>query len=89
MADQLEKPYATAWRRCCNGQWTVTNDLPCLFIYGANSHYVLQPGREAALRRFPNAEFLEIPNAGHWLHAEQPAAFLSGVTDFLTRQPSH
>ncbi len=62
------------------------SDIPCLFIHGGNSHYLSPAGREAARHHFPNAEFVTIPDAGHWLHAEQPAAFLKGIRNFLHRQ---
>ena len=61
------------------------SEIPCLFIHGGASHYMSSAGRDAARQHFANAEFLTIPNAGHWLHAEQPAAFLEGVSDFLNR----
>jgi pimeloyl-ACP methyl ester carboxylesterase len=32
---------------------------------------------------FPSAEIAVIDNAGHWLHAERPAAFLAIVDAFL------
>ena len=58
---------------------------PALFIYGAKSSYVTPPAREAALERFPNAEFESLEDTGHWLHAEKPAEFNGAVTDFLQR----
>jgi esterase len=58
---------------------------PALFIAGARSDYVL-PQHEPAIRRlFSKAEIARIENAGHWLHAEQPAAFLAIVESFLNR----
>jgi esterase len=56
---------------------------PALFIAGANSGY-LRPEHEPAIRRlFPAAEFVRIPDAGHWVHAEQPEMFLAAVERFL------
>ncbi len=50
-------------------------DGPTLFVSGAHSDYVL-PTHHAAIRElFPQARFDTIPNAGHWLHADQPEAF--------------
>jgi pimeloyl-ACP methyl ester carboxylesterase len=58
---------------------------PVLFIAGGRSDY-LQPAHEPAIRHlFPNAEIARIENAGHWLHAEQPDAFLAIVESFLNR----
>ncbi len=51
-------------------------------LAGDSSDYVL-PEYHAAFRRlFPACRFASIP-AGHWLHAENPLAFLKEVTGFL------
>lgn len=58
-------------------------DGPTLFVAGARSHYV-RPEHEPVIRRyFPRASIVTIANAGHWVHAEQPAAFLDVITPFL------
>ena len=57
---------------------------PTLFIAGARSDYLL-PEHEPGIRRFfPNARIERIENAGHWVHAEQPLAFLEVVERFLS-----
>jgi esterase len=62
-----------------------TYNGPALFVAGGRSNY-LRPEHEPAIRHlFPNAEIAVIDNAGHWLHAEQPAAFLAIIEAFLTR----
>jgi pimeloyl-ACP methyl ester carboxylesterase len=62
-----------------------TYDGPALFVVGGRSNY-LRPEHEPAIRHlFPNAEIAVVDNAGHWLHAEQPAAFLAIIEAFLTR----
>lgn len=56
---------------------------PTLFIRGGNSPYI-QPEDEPLLRsRFPTAEIVTIPGAGHWVHYEAPEAFLRVVDKFL------
>ncbi len=61
-------------------------DGPALFLAGAASDYV-RPQSEAAIRAlFPRAEIDRIEDAGHWVHAEQPQAFLARVRAFLNRQ---
>lgn len=56
---------------------------PTLFVAGGRSDY-LSPEHETAIRRlFPAAELARIPDAGHWVHAEQPQAFLDLVEPFL------
>jgi pimeloyl-ACP methyl ester carboxylesterase len=58
---------------------------PTLFIAGANSGY-LRPEHEPAIRRlFPTAKFVRVPDASHWVHAEQPEAFLQAAETFLSR----
>jgi esterase len=56
---------------------------PCLFVTGANSNYVLPEHRPVIRTWFPNARFVAIKNAGHWVHAENQAGFLSVVEAFL------
>lgn len=55
---------------------------PLLVLSGDASDYV-RPEHQARFRAlFPDARFTAI-KAGHWLHAENPAAFLAEVTAFL------
>jgi pimeloyl-ACP methyl ester carboxylesterase len=57
--------------------------FPLLFIKGELSGYI-RPEDEASIRKFfPWANITVIPEAGHWVHAEQPAAFLRAVREFL------
>jgi esterase len=53
-----------------------------LVLAGDASDYVLPEHHPRFRALFPAAEFTTIP-AGHWLHAENPAAFLEKVTAFL------
>jgi esterase len=56
---------------------------PTLFVTGARSDYV-QPEQHPRIRAlFPAVRFVAIKDAGHWLHAEQPAAFNATVGPFL------
>lgn len=56
---------------------------PTLFIKGENSAYI-QTSHEASMRRlFPAHQLSVISDAGHWLHAEKPAAFNALVSEFL------
>ena len=57
---------------------------PALFVAGARSNYIL-PEHEPGIRRlFPRARIMRIDRAGHWVHAEQPQAFLQTVGPFLS-----
>jgi pimeloyl-ACP methyl ester carboxylesterase len=51
-------------------------------LSGTTSDYVQPEHRAAFLRLFPAATFATI-EAGHWLHAENPVAFLAEATRFL------
>jgi pimeloyl-ACP methyl ester carboxylesterase len=62
------------------------NNYPVLFIKGANSNYILPEDFQAIRRIYPEAEIVEIPNAGHWLHAEQPQLFMDAVWSFLRKE---
>jgi pimeloyl-ACP methyl ester carboxylesterase len=58
-------------------------DGPTLFIAGERSDYV-QPAHRAAIRRlFPRASLLKLRDAGHWIHAERPDAFVATLLPFL------
>ena len=50
-------------------------EVPTLFLKGANSDYILPEDERLILKQFPRGQIISIPNAGHWLHAEQPEDF--------------
>lgn len=56
---------------------------PTLFIRGGNSSYILDEDLEKIQHHFPNMQLQTIPNAGHWLHAENPVLFYQFCIDFL------
>jgi pimeloyl-ACP methyl ester carboxylesterase len=56
---------------------------PTLFIRGENSNYIIPSEFETYKHNFPNAKLVTVPKAGHWVHAENPEAFLSELTNFL------
>jgi len=58
-------------------------DGPTLFVSGAESDYVRPEHRPAIRGLFPAARFVRVRHAGHWLHADNPAGFLSVVEGFL------
>lgn len=58
-------------------------DGPVLVLAGERSDYI-RPEHHALFRAlFPAAEFATVPEAGHWVHAENPAGFLALVGPFL------
>ncbi|MET3918494.1 esterase [Variovorax sp. OAS795] len=59
------------------------SDAPALFLHGAESDYV-RPSSHAGIRAlFPHAQIDAIAGAGHWVHADQPAALSCGLRDWL------
>ena len=56
---------------------------PSVFVTGANSDYVRAEHRPIIRALFPASRFVSVKNAGHWLHADNPAGFLSVVEAFL------
>lgn len=54
-----------------------------LFIKGKYSPYINQESYASIERLFPNNVLEEIEGAGHWVHAEQPEAFLRVISAFL------
>lgn len=60
-------------------------DHSTLFIRGGNSNYILDEDWTAIKNSFPEAELATIPNAGHWLHAENPTLFFFLVNTFLNK----
>lgn len=58
-------------------------DKPTLFIKGGNSAYIRPTDWPAIEERFPAAQLATIEGAGHWVHADQPAALRQLVLDFL------
>jgi pimeloyl-ACP methyl ester carboxylesterase len=51
-----------------------------IFLAGGNSKYIKENSTEML---FPFAKIQTIPDAEHWIHVQQPEAFLRAVTDFL------
>lgn len=60
-------------------------DGPTLFLSGANSEYMKPEYRPVIRAHFPQARFAKLSGAGHWLHAEQPRAFISSVQAWLNK----
>ena len=56
---------------------------PVLFLRGANSNYIRPEDHDLIKNHFPSAVIQDIPNAGHWLHAENPKDFLAKSLAFL------
>jgi len=60
--------------------------LPCLFIKGELSDYILDTDYPIIQHHFPNAEQAIVAKAGHWLHAENPKLFFEVMSQWLQKQ---
>lgn len=57
--------------------------MPVLVIRGENSKDLTRPVFERMLSLLPNGSGVEIKGAGHWVHFEQPEAFISALKEFF------
>ena len=74
----------TGYKNIMEGIHTAnTFEKPSLFVRGAQSKYILDEDFDEIRKCFPNAQFETLSNAGHWLHADQPAAFLNLAEKFF------
>lgn len=58
-------------------------EVPALFIRGERSDYVMDSDIPEIQEIFPRSYVETVNDSGHWIHAEQPAAFLKAVLDFV------
>ncbi len=64
-------------------EFDTTIKVETLFVRGGNSGYILDNDKVSIDYAFAKAQLKTIPNAGHWLHAQQPQLFYETVTEFL------
>ena len=58
-------------------------DVPTLIIRGADSTLLRHDVAVAMQVAIPDCRLVEIPAGGHWVHLEQPNAYLASVSAFL------
>lgn len=57
--------------------------FPVIFLKGGDSDYI-SPGDFLDIRKvFPAAEIVEIPGAGHWIHADKPDEVIRNLKKLL------
>lgn len=59
--------------------------FPVLFVKGERSNYITEQDLPIIKTVFPEADFVSIPDAGHWLHAEQSSLLVKNIKYFLNR----
>ncbi len=57
--------------------------FPVFFLRGTRSDYLPKEDYPDILNVFPAAEFIDIPEAGHWIHADNPEAVIRVIRRFL------
>jgi len=58
-------------------------DQPTLFIRGGDSDYITGEDLPVIRMMFPHHQMMTIPDAGHWVHADQPEKFMQRLLEFL------
>jgi pimeloyl-ACP methyl ester carboxylesterase len=56
---------------------------PTLFLRGERSTYITDADKDSIKYYFPNSTIETVPNAGHWIHADNPEGFLKATLSFL------
>ena len=56
-----------------------------LFVSGEKSNYILSEDEFYIKQQFPEEQIAVVPNAGHWVQADNPEAFYETVHLFLSR----
>jgi pimeloyl-ACP methyl ester carboxylesterase len=60
-------------------------EAPVLFVAGARSDYIRPEHRPAIRALFPAARLVTVKDAGHWVHADNPAGFAAVTEAFLAQ----
>jgi pimeloyl-ACP methyl ester carboxylesterase len=55
-----------------------------LFVRGEKSGYITEEHRSVIQLHFPKAVIKTVPDAGHWVHAENPEGCMKEVLEFLS-----
>ena len=63
--------------------FTYPMDVDSLFVKGAQSDYIDQDNIDRIHEVFINSEIITIPEAGHWVHADQAELLLEKVRQFI------
>ena len=58
-------------------------EIPTLFLRGEKSDYIQDSDIRLIQQLFPRSYVETVKEAGHWIHAEKPAAFFNAVMAFI------
>jgi pimeloyl-ACP methyl ester carboxylesterase len=56
---------------------------PTIFIRGGKSKFITENDYSIIADYYPQATIQVIPNAGHWVHADEPVEFMKQILTFL------
>ncbi len=76
--DHLDEIVSGVNRNWLDDRIPITS-YPVIFIRGMKSKYILPEDEPMIKEIYPDSQIVDIPNAGHWLHAEQPELFMQAV----------
>ena len=74
----LEEIVGGVNRRWLDDRIPITS-YPVIFIRGLESNYITDEDINLINSIYPDANIVDIPGAGHWLHAEKPNEFMDAV----------
>ncbi|HLG03559.1 MAG TPA: alpha/beta fold hydrolase [Bacteroidia bacterium] len=57
-------------------------EVDTLFIRGERSDYITAADEQEIKRVFPHSKIVTVPNAGHWVHADNPQGMFNAVMEF-------
>lgn len=60
-----------------------SSEVDAVFLAGNLSEYLLDQHHAKISSLFPNSQFMSVPNAGHWVHAEQPEQVIDIINNFI------
>ena len=65
--------------------WKEVSELRCpiLLLRGEHSTVVTQKMAQKMAQTNPKIQWVDIPQAGHWVHAQQPKQFAQVIRDFI------
>jgi len=74
---QIAGGFDESWRN------TSISGFPVLFLKGEQSDYITKEDYALIEQIFPGSVMQTISNAGHWLHAQNPEAFIKAIKENL------
>ena len=76
--DYLDEIVSGVNKNWFDGRILITS-YPVIFIRGMKSNYILPQDKTLIKEIYPDSQIIDIAEAGHWLHAEQPDKFMQAV----------